>query len=188
MPEYKELFESFTVVGHNLKFNCGMLKQQYGINIPSVFDTMIAELTIMGGPAPVDSFKTPESRNKRGMALSNLVFHYCNGEVLSKGPQCSFRLGEELSKEQIEYCRKDLEYLPLIMEKQFERIKTLELESVMKTEMRMIPATIWLELSGMNYSPERLGEVTAELEREEKIMRCDLYAASVLHQLDQKII
>jgi len=177
LSEYKELFESFTVVGHNLKFDCGMLKQQYGINIKSVFDTMIAELTILGGPAPVNSFKTPEFRNKRGMALSNLVFRYCNGEVLSKGLQCSFRLGEELSKEQIEYCRKDLEHLPFIMEKQLEKIKTLELESVIATEMRMIPAIIWLELSGMNYSTERLGEVTAELEREEKTMRCDLFAA-----------
>ena len=104
-----------------------MLKQQYGINIHSVHDTMIAELTILGGPAPADSFHTQEDRNNRGMALSNLVYRYCDGEIMSKGLQCSFRLGEELSTEQIEYCRKDLEYLPIIMEKQQGRIKELGL-------------------------------------------------------------
>lgn len=176
LPDYKELFESFTVVGHNLKFDCGMLKQQYGINIHSVYDTMIAELTILGGPAPADSFHTQEDRNKRGMALPNLVHRYCDGEVMSKGLQCSFRLGEELTDGQIEYCRKDLEYLPVIMEKQQGKIKELNLESVIETEMNMIPATIWLELSGMHYDPKKLDEITAELERLEKNMRYDLYA------------
>jgi len=42
--------------------------------------------------------------------------------------------------------------------------------------MAMVPVMVWLELSGMHYSPEKLGEITAELERLEKNMRYDLYA------------
>jgi DNA polymerase I len=175
LSEYRKFFEDFTVVGHNLKFDCGMLKQQYGINIHSVYDTMIVELTLSGGPAPADSFRTQEDHDKKGMKLQNLVYRYFEGERMSKGLQCSFRLGEELTSEQIEYCRKDLEYLPIIMRKQQEKIKELNLESVIETEMAMIPVTIWLELSGMHYDPKKLEEITAELERLEKDMRYSLY-------------
>ena len=174
--DYKEFFENFTVVGHNLKFDCGMLKQQYGINIQSVYDTMIAELVLSGGPAPANSFRASEDRDKKGMRLKDLVYRYCDGERMSKGLQCSFRLGEELTAEQIEYCRKDLEYLPVIMAKQQDKIKEFSLESIIETEMAMVPVMVWLELSGMHYSPEKLGEITAELERLEKNMRYDLYA------------
>lgn len=175
LPDYKDLFQSFTIVGHNLKFDCGMLKQQYGINIQSVYDTMIAELVLFGGPAPAGSFRTPKDHDKKGMKLQDLVFRYCGGERMSKGLQCSFSLGEELTAEQIEYCRKDLEYLPIIKKKQQEKIKELHLESVLETEMKMVPVTVWLELSGIYYDPARLGEITVELEREEKTMRNKLY-------------
>ena len=96
LPEYKELFESFTVVGHNLKFDCGMLKQQYGISILSVHDTMLAELVLSGGPAPADSFRTSEDRDKKGMGLKDLVYRYCEGERMSKGLQCSFNTAEKI--------------------------------------------------------------------------------------------
>jgi len=176
LPAYQELFESFTVVGHNIGFDCAMLKQQYGVNIQSVYDTMIAELTIFGGPAPADSFVTEKDRNEKGMALKNLVYRYC-GEIMSKGLQCSFRLGEELTEEQIDYCRKDLEYLPIILKKQHERIKTLGLQSVIDTEMRMVPATIWLELSGIHYDDEKLRTVTIELQKIAKNLSYELYQA-----------
>ncbi|WP_292379179.1 DNA polymerase [Methanosarcina sp. UBA289] len=177
LPEYRELLESFTIVGHNLKFDCGMLKQQYGINIHSVYDTMIAELTLSGGPAPWGSFRTQEDHDKKGMKLQDLVYRYCDGERMNKGLQCSFKLGEELTAEQIDYCQKDLEYLPIIMKKQQERIEELNLESVIETEMAMIPVMVWLELSGLHYDPVKLREITAELESLEKSMRYELYAA-----------
>jgi DNA polymerase I-like protein with 3'-5' exonuclease and polymerase domains len=177
LSEYRELLESFTIVGHNLKFDCGMLKQQYGINIHSVYDTMIAELTLSGGPAPGGSFRTQENHDKKGMKLQDLVYRYCDGERMNKGLQCSFRLGEELTAEQIDYCKKDLEYLPIIMKKQQERIEELNLKSVIKTEMAMIPVMVWLELSGLHYDPEKLREITSELESLEKSMRSELYAA-----------
>jgi DNA polymerase I-like protein with 3'-5' exonuclease and polymerase domains len=175
LSDYKELFDRFTIVGHNLKFDCAMLKQQYGINIHSVYDTMIAELTIKGGPAPADSLRTQEDKDKKGMRLKDLVYRYCDGERMCKELQCSFRLGEELTAEQIEYCKKDLEYLPIIMEKQQEKIKELRLGSVIDTEMKVIPATIWLELSGMRYDPEKLEEITSELVGLEKDIRYSLY-------------
>ncbi len=175
LSDYKELFDRFTIVGHNLKFDCAMLKQQYGVNIHSVYDTMIAELTIKGGPAPADRLRSQEDKDKKGMRLKDLVHRYCDRERMSKRLQCSFRLGEELTTEQIEYCKKDLEYLPIIMEKQQEKIKELRLESVIDTEMKVIPATIWLELSGMHYDPEKLEEITSELVGLEKDIRYSLY-------------
>ena len=175
LSDYKKLFERFTIVGHNLKFDCAMLKQHYGINIRSVYDTMIAELTLKGGPAPADNLRVQEDKDKKGMRLRDLVYRYCDGERMNKGLQCSFRLGEELTAEQIEYCKKDLEYLPIIVEKQQEKIKELRLGSVIDTEMKVIPATIWLELSGMHYDPDKLEEITSELVGLEKDIRYSLY-------------
>jgi DNA polymerase-1 len=110
------------------------------------------------------------------MALKNLVFRYC-GEQMSKGLQCSFRLGEELTAEQIDDCRKDLEYLPIILKKQQERIKTLGLESVIETEMNMVPSTVWLELSGIHYDDEKLRAITIELQTIAKNLSYELYQA-----------
>jgi DNA polymerase-1 len=61
------------------------------------------------------------------------------------------------------------------MKKQQEKIKELRLGSVIDTEMKVIPSTIWLELSGMHYDQEKLEEITSELMGLEKDIRYSLY-------------
>jgi len=174
LKAYRSAFENNTIVGHNLKFDTKFLKQQYGINITHVYDTMLAELAIMGGPASLEALKTREGRERGGVALADLVLRYF-GATMDKSHQCSFRLGEELTPEQIEYCFNDLRYLPKLMSAQQEKIKEMKLESVVQTEMNMIPVTVWLELSGIYYDSLKLQEITKKLQLQEKDLKYELY-------------
>lgn len=135
----KPLLEKNIIVGQNLKFDSKFLKYQYGITLYNVYDTYIAELVLSGGLLA----------SKRGASLKDLVYKYC-GTVLDKSAQCTFKKGEPLTQEQAEYAVNDLRYLPQIMRRQQEEILSLGLESVIETEMRAIPAVVWLELSGIN--------------------------------------
>lgn len=171
---YKSAFENNVIVGHNLKFDTKFLKQQYGINITHVYDTMLAEFAIKGGPASAETLKTREGRASNGNALADLVYRYC-GQIMDKSLQCSFRLGEELTQEQIEYCFNDLRYLPKIMAAQMAKIKEMKLESVIQTEMDMVPVTVWLELSGIYYDTAKLQEITKKLQLQEKDLKYELY-------------
>lgn len=174
LKAYKSAFENNTIVGHNLKFDTKFLKQQYGITITHVYDTMLAEYAIKGGPASSEALKTREGRERHGVALADLVLRYC-GETMNKSHQCSFRLGEELSQEQIEYCFNDLRYLPKIMAQQMEKIKEMKLESVIQTEMNMVPVTVWLELSGIYYDSAKLQDITKQLQLQERDLKYELY-------------
>ena len=77
--------------------------------------------------------------------------------MMNKGEQQGFRYGVPLTKEQKQYAANDLKYLPEIFKQQQAKIKLLGLENVINTEMKALPAIVWLELSGIYVDRERLG-------------------------------
>ena len=160
LDEFRYELENNIVVMHNAKFDCKFIRQQFGITIPHVYDTMIAEQIISGGIL---------AGYAKGKSLKDVTLKYC-GVERDKSCQNSFDSGEELTDEQIEYLLDDLRYLPIIMKKQQAQIKKLGLERILEIEMKAIPAFVWLELSGINVDLEKLAEIKIKtLEEKEKV-------------------
>lgn len=153
ISEIKELMVNNLIVGHNLKFDLKFLKQQFNIEPINLFDTRIAEILISGGlkarQRGTTTLKTV-TKNRLGIEL--------NKDETLRG---SFN-GQELTKEQINYAMMDVVVLPAIYEQQQVQLKELGLEKVFKIEMSCIPATAWLELSGLPVDLEGLKRVEAE--------------------------
>jgi DNA polymerase-1 len=162
--DIKRLLENNLIVGHNIKFDSKFLKYRYGITLKNVYDTYIAEIAISGGLLA----------GRKGASLKDLVFKYC-GIVLDKTEQCGFKKGVALTESQENYAVSDLKYLPEIMKQQQAQIKTLKLESIINTEMRALPAVVWLELSGMNIDINKVQEIKAKLEAQKAEAQAELY-------------
>lgn len=151
----KTRLEESVVVGHNIKFDSKFLKYHYGITLKNVYDTYIAEIAASGGLLA----------GRRGASLKDLVKKYCEIE-LDKTEQCGFKRGVDLTPEQLLYAKKDVEYLPKIMKEQVDKIKLMGLEKVVETEMRALPAVVWLELSGINIDTAKVFEIKVKLEEQ----------------------
>jgi len=148
----KPKLENNIIVGHNIKFDSKFLKYRYGITLTNVYDTYIAEIAVSGGLLA----------GRKGASLKDLVLKYC-GVTLDKTEQYSFKRGIPLTEEQKQYAAKDLSYLPKIMQEQQSKIKLLGLEKVIETEMKAIPAVVWLELSGINVDMLRIADIHSKL-------------------------
>jgi DNA polymerase-1 len=149
----KELLESSLVVGHNLKFDLKFIKHHFDIEPTNIFDTYIAEILISGG----------QKARRKGAATLEAVAKQYTGIQLNKSRdvRMSFN-GGELTEEQIKYAAMDVAVLPEIHKKQQEQLRALGLEKVFEIEMSCIPATVWLELSGLPLDMEGLNRVKGE--------------------------
>lgn len=171
MDEIKPILESNVIVGHNLKFDCKFLKQQFGITVRHVYDTYIAEIIISGGMYANGTYR---AINKIGMGLKDLAFKYC-GAKMDKGEQVGFMYGVPLTMAQRTYAANDLRYLPVIMKCQMDEIKNLKLERTVGVEMRCLPAMVWLELSGFKVNVDKIRSVEVELKRRVAIIERKLF-------------
>lgn len=165
LDNVKSLLENNLIIGHNLKFDSKFLKHHFGVTLYNVYDTYLAEIILSGGLYA----------GKHGVTrLNDLVFRYC-GQTISKEEQQGFRYGVPLTKEQKQYAANDLKYLPEIFKQQQAKIKLLELENVINTEMKALPAIVWLELSGIYVDRERLNELQKEIDTRRREAKQSLY-------------
>ena len=165
LDNVKPLLENNLVIGHNLKFDSKFLKYHFGVTLYNVYDTYLAEIVLSGGLYA----------GKHGVTgLSDLVFRYC-GQKMSKEEQQGFRYGVPLTPEQKQYAANDLKYLPEIFKQQQAKIKLLGLEDVINTEMKALPAIVWLELSGIFVDQERLNEIRKEIDARKREAEQSLY-------------
>jgi len=156
ISEIKALLENNLIVGHNLKFDLKFLKQQFNINPENLFDTWIAEILISGGM---------KARQRGTTTLDALTKDRLNIELdKDETLRQSFK-GKELTKEQINYAAMDVAVLPAIYKQQQAQLKELGLEKVFEIEMSCIPATVWLELSGLPLDLEGLKKVQGEIKK-----------------------
>jgi DNA polymerase I-like protein with 3'-5' exonuclease and polymerase domains len=153
IKEVKDLLENSLVVGHNLKFDLKFIKHHFDIEPTNLFDTYIAEILISGG----------QKVRQKGTATLEAVTKQYTGIQLNKSHdvRLSFN-GGELTQEQIKYAAMDVAVLPEIHKKQQEQLKALGLEKVFEIEMGCIPATVWLELSGLPLDMGGLNRVKGE--------------------------
>lgn len=142
----KPWFEGSMVVGHNLSFDLKFLKHQFDISPNNVYDTMIAEIVISGGLFAGQSGV---------VGLKDLSKRYL-GLEMDKTEQTTFRIGQPLTPEQIEYAALDVTVLQPIYQAQQEKIQKLNLKETIDIEMQCLPGTVWLNLSGMRIDLEGL--------------------------------
>ena len=161
----KDVLEFNKIVGHNIKFDSKFLKHHYGVTLFNVYDTYIAEVVISGGLLA----------SRKGAALKDLAFRYC-GVTLDKTEQTGFRRGFDLTESQEKYAVNDLAYLPEIMRAQQEKIQIAGMQGVIETEMKAIPAVVWLELSGMNIDLQKVTEI------KKKLLRRKLNSQNILYK------
>jgi DNA polymerase I-like protein with 3'-5' exonuclease and polymerase domains len=167
LDEMKELLEYSLIVGHNIKFDATWIKHHFGVTLYHVYDTMIAEIVISGGLFA----------SKRGVTgLKDVVGRRC-GIEMNKKEQTGFVWGQPLTEAQKKYAADDLKYLPEIYRQQQAEIKKLGLEEIIDIEMRAIPAMVWLELSGINFDANKLGELKKILIARKTVAQDNLYRA-----------
>ncbi|MCS3924908.1 DNA polymerase [Methanosalsum natronophilum] len=141
----KQLIETSLIVGHNLKFDLKFLKYQYGINPKNVYDTETAEHVITGGLLVT---------KKNTTRLQDLTNKYL-GFSLKKDEQTSFKRGQELTPEQIQYAENDVKYLKTIYYAQQKLIQQMNLHQTIDIEMKVLPAVVNLELAGFYFNLEK---------------------------------
>ena len=95
--------------------------------------------------------------------------------MLDKSEQCGFKRGQQLTEKQVKYATNDLKYLPEIMRHQQAKIKLLGLENVIETEMKAIPAVVWLELSGIYVDQGKLSALSVMEEAKKQQAENELY-------------
>lgn len=175
ISKIKVLLENNLIVGHNLKFDLKFLKQQFNINPENLFDTWIAEILISGGM---------KARQRGTTTLEAVTKDRLNIE-LNKDEKLrqSFK-GQELTKEQINYAAMDVAVLPAIYKQQQTQLKELGLENVFEIEMSCIPATVWLELSGLPLDMEGLKKVQDEIKK--KIEAAEFKVKTILKESGNK--
>jgi DNA polymerase-1 len=165
LDNIKPILEKSVVVGHNIKFDAKFLKHKFGVTLYNVYDTMIAELALSGGLYV---------GQKDVVGLKDLVARYC-GTVMDKTEQVGFIYGVPLTQAQKEYAAKDLLYLPEIYKQQQAKIKSIGLEDVINTEMRALPAIVWLELSGIYVDQSKLNTLRVEVEAKKQQAKTESY-------------
>jgi DNA polymerase I-like protein with 3'-5' exonuclease and polymerase domains len=165
LDNVKPLLENNLVIGHNLKFDAKFLKHHFGVTLYNVYDTYLAEFVISGGLYA----------GKSGVVgLEDLILRYC-GITVDKSEQTTFKYGVPLTQSQKEYAANDLRYLPEIYRQQQAKIKQLQLESVIDTEMKALPAIVWLELSGIPVDEQKLTILRVEVEAKRLLAKQKLY-------------
>jgi DNA polymerase I-like protein with 3'-5' exonuclease and polymerase domains len=180
MDKIKPALENSLIVGHNIKFDCKFLKQQFGITLYNVYDTYIVEIALSGG-----MYATFKQRKILGVSLGlkDLVLKYC-GERLDKEEQTGFRYGVDLTPKQAEYAACDLKFLPAIHKQQMAKIKQMGIERTIDIEMKCLSAMVWLELSGFKVNPDMIK--LAEIEVIQALKEIEQYLLSELQSYCNK--
>ena len=133
---YKEILESHTLIGQNLKFDLQFL-YNYGIIPRKIYDTMIIEqLLHLGWPKGSISYSLKEIAWRR---LDVNIDKTVRGEIIWRG----------LDSKVIHYAAGDVQYLGKIMQSQFEDLKKQELLKAAKIECDFVPSIAYLEWCGI---------------------------------------
>lgn len=141
-------------IAQNAKFEYEMLRQQMGITINSLFDTMLAERLLTAGIG-------------REISLKQIANKYI-GAVLDKSVRESFHKlagnGDSyLAPEQLHYAARDAFIMIPIWQRQAPDLKKGVLEQVAELEFHCIPAVGDMELAGVKIDVDRWRAIIADV-------------------------
>ncbi|QIN77631.1 bifunctional 3'-5' exonuclease/DNA polymerase [Rubrobacter marinus] len=158
----KEALEDGPVkVGHNLKFDYSFLKDEHGIALSPIFDTMLAAQLLAGGnQSPAFSLEAVAEREL--------------DRKLDKSARREDWSGK-LSEAQIEYAARDAAVLLPLREKLAERLREEELLRIAKIEFAAVATIAEMELAGVKLDVTRWKELekVVRKRRDEKALELD---------------
>jgi DNA polymerase-1 len=141
------------VIGHNLKFDCKVLKHMYGVDFERPYDTMLAAQVVECGAPKRKGLYTLESVTRRYVdpfAYSdqgNLFLPY-----VSKKLRTTFGNIGEFTAEQITYAKLDVEYVTKLFYVLNAKAKELDLERSVDLENRYLRVVIAMEYHGIGFN------------------------------------
>jgi DNA polymerase I-like protein with 3'-5' exonuclease and polymerase domains len=143
-------------IAHNAKFDAKWVKHFLGVELGGLFDTLLASQIISAGD-------TDERHSLEAVAA-----RYLN-ETVDKAEQLSDWSGE-LSESQLDYAARDAAVLPLLREKQIERLKSDALLKCAQLEFECVLPVAALELSGIYLDKERWREQLSVVEKKRALL------------------
>lgn len=215
-PEFlQEIFRNIAlcdrVVAHNAKFDCGFIYAHYGVLLRNLFCTQIASQIVTNGKLEYQGrHSLPEVI---GRYLGVKLAFTDTKKLLQKSFTSQYALDSFTSK-QLHYAADDVKYLIPLYQKLVKQIDNLQMRTIGKLEMDLIPVLAKMEVEGClidadNWSklikdvwePE-LRDIEARLDKEvqkldpsyggrrvQEITQFDLFAAPrVVRQSDASAI
>lgn len=159
---FKELLENRLLLLHNSKFDYKFLKAA-GINIESIYDTMLAECVLYCG------------YQKYGYGLKDLCKRYVGFEMSKETRGEFFMLGDKpFSYSQIIYAATDVKYLHDIREKQLEKATKEDLLYTINLENNAVKALADIEYNGMYLNADKWLSNTFKYEKELDLLVVEL--------------
>jgi DNA polymerase I len=152
-------------VAQNAKFEYSMLRQQAGITLACIYDTMLAERLLTAGVS-------------REISLKAIAEKYV-GAVLDKTVRESFyKLAGNgdayLAPEQLHYAARDAFIMVPIKNKQAPLLKKQGLEQVAQIEFQCIAAVGDMELAGVQIDEERWRKIIADVAVQREVAAAEL--------------
>ena len=150
MLEDKEILKVF----HNAVFDLKFLKRHLfpEIRFRNIFDTFLAEKVLTAG-------------TKAGCSLKAVAKKYL-GTEMDKAEQTSFKVGQDLTENQIRYAVNDVEVLSGIFEKQKLELLQAGLIPTARLEFSIIRAVVEIELKGISLDTGKLEKLKGKLTKE----------------------
>lgn len=150
------LIKDKTVIGHNLKFDCKVIKASLGITLTNLFDTMLACQVLECGKASPKGHFTLESCVRRYVD----PFAYSNQGNLflpfvTKKVRETFDLDAPFTDEQITYGALDAEYAFRLREKLAEPLLDAGLHPTLALENKFLRTAVEMELNGLPFDVEK---------------------------------
>ena len=147
------IYQEVVIVGHNLSFDLAFLHQKFNVGYPKrLWDTMIAEQLLTAG---LDAFDH--------VNLKDTVYRYF-GTELDKTQQTLFTLDSEITQEQIDYIRGDVENLIPMFDHQAFTLGEQAAHTVMEIERKALPPFAEMVRYGVGVNRERLNPLLDETE------------------------
>lgn len=156
LKPFAEIFADEKVLKllQNAKFDYGMLKVKFGLEIVNIFDTMLAERVLTCGLTKMGD-----------LSLATLSRKYLGVELAKEVRETFIGHLRDFSKKQLDYAAADVLVLFPIQAAQKENLERENLAKIAQLEFDLVPVVAEMELHGFLIDVKRWRETIAEYRR-----------------------
>lgn len=171
---FLELVRDKEIIGHNLKFDLGVIYLNYGIKFSKVFDTMLAAYVLECGLEYWNGKRIKRSLEEVAKRYINEYAYTSQGNLFMESPTKAIRksflkvMDEDYSTLQLTYGALDVYYayrLYLFFKK---RLAEENLTKVLDFEHKFLPVIIEMETNGAPINVDRWSEVAERNKKREQ--------------------
>lgn len=145
--------ESVIKIIHNAAFDSFWLKRIYGISVRNIWDTKLMEQLIIGDNLPKSNNIPEEVKAELSTSLKYTLKRYGLADIGdTKWMGANFALRDRnkpLTKDEIDYAKNDVRYLPQLQALQERRLIKLDLMRVANLENKCVEVTVSMRDKGL---------------------------------------